>query len=176
MRTMSHLVRGDNLVNYRTRFIFMPSAALALFCGLFAPTRPAEASTIGGESDAASLRTLIQAREMYALVHRGGPHSSDPNLPRRRDELVNHLQRLADSNPSPSSIRRLALIQYALGDERWRSTIARLTSAGTNSSPFESERELSMWRCALNGERITPAVAMGLRKRIKGLQLGWYEH
>src|ERR1051325_3094769 len=137
MILMANLVRAAYPHKLRARFVFLRSVAFVLSCGLFAPVRCEGASTVGGESDAARLRTLIQAREMYALVHRGTSRGTDPNLSQRRDELVNHLQRLVDANPSPPSIRRLALIQHALGDERWRSTIARLTSAGTANSPFE---------------------------------------
>src|SRR5437899_8345806 len=101
------------------------------------------ASTAGGEADSASLRTLIQAREMYALAHRSGARAPGPGVGLKQKELIDHLQRLSDRNPTSASIRRLALIQHSLGDDRWRTNISRLTAVASGGSPFETERELS---------------------------------
>src|ERR1044071_2482016 len=94
----SRPLRRPSLGRYPAAFVILlvvmlPSACLA--------------STTGGEADSASLRTLIQAREMYALAHRNGVSSSGPALGLKQKELIDHLQRLSEHNPTAASIRRL---------------------------------------------------------------------
>src|SRR5437867_5655098 len=65
------------------------------------------ASTMGGEAESANLRTLIQAREIYALSHHTGGNSPGPALGPKQRALIDHLQRLSEHNPTAASIRRL---------------------------------------------------------------------
>jgi len=115
------------------------------------------------------LDTTLQARQVYAMRRMG---AYNPVLQGR---LLANLKRLADLQPAAQAIRRLAIMQYVLGDPGWKESLLRLRTLPLNTSPFQTERELTMWRLALEN-RPNPTQVDRLSAQIKRLDLAWYEH
>src|SRR5262245_52005234 len=86
-------------------FLFISS----LFSLRSAPARKAN------ESARLYLDGMSQARQAYALRHIGGSFDL-PEIERQRQSALKNLAKLTAMAPSENAIRRLALLQYALGD------------------------------------------------------------
>jgi len=83
-------------------------------------------------------------------------------------------RRLADRQRTPSALRRLAILQHALGDPGWRETLLRIPSA-PRTDPVEATRELDLWRRVMEGP-VRPRDVPALRERVLALDLGWHRH
>lgn len=114
------------------------------------------------------LSTALQARVIYAFRQM-------PGMEPAQQSLLRDLKRLAAVQPRARNIRRLALMQHALGEPDWKASLLRLRTLPLSTTPFQAERELAMWRQALE-ERPKPEQVESLRAQIEELDLGWYEH
>jgi membrane protease YdiL (CAAX protease family) len=121
-----------------------------------------------------SINTLIEARQVYAIIHTGrGP---DNELDARKRVLLEQLQRLSELSPSLEALRRLAIMQQELGDPRWSETLMRLATAPDAASALASEREMALWQSVLGNRPIPQDAVPGIRDRIEEMNLGWYRH
>jgi membrane protease YdiL (CAAX protease family) len=118
------------------------------------------------------MESMLQARQEYAFRRLLG---QGVGTDQSRRETLRSLQKLAKAAPSSATFRRLAVMQYVLGDRNWKASLLQLRALPGQTSPFDADRELAMWRLALQ-EHPTPAEVPGLRARIDALRLGWFEH
>src|SRR5258708_4822059 len=126
----------------RLRFASLILIVLVLFGSSFVSLRT---QTAQSSQDSAKLMvdTLFRTRSLYSAR----PAAGVPALPeyqKRAGALISDLVRLANLSPSPRTIRRLALTQYALGDSGWRDSLLRLRALPGTGPTFDTERELSL--------------------------------
>ncbi len=118
--------------------------------------------------------TMLRTRALYHEKRVSGSEVHTSFQARIRS-LIRDLVRLADISPSPRTIRRLALTQYALDDPGWRSSLLRLRTIPGSGPTFDTERELALWRSILEAHVTRPEVA-DYARRLAALNLGWYHH
>jgi membrane protease YdiL (CAAX protease family) len=117
--------------------------------------------------------SMTQARQVYLLRH--GLEGERPPTTSQQKTLVANMKRLADMTHSARTIRRLALTEYLVGDPGWKSSFLLLRTAPHSGPAFDVERELSMWRLALEEHPDLLQVPI-LRSQIAALDLGWFRH
>jgi len=126
------------------------------------------------------IETTLTARQLYLLQNLPAGSFSPPQLDfglaKERQKLFRNLDKLTRLEADPAILRRLALLQYALGEGNWKLTLLRLRTLPTVKSPFEVERELTLWRQVLQDQHIPPGRIPALRQRIERMELGWYRH
>lgn len=126
------------------------------------------------------IETTLIARQLYLLQNLPGggfpAGSAMFGFEKERQKLFRSLDRLARLAPDPATVRRLALMQYALGEGNWKRTLLRLRTLPHAKSPFEVEHELVLWRQVLQEKSISPAHVPALRTQINRMELGWYRH
>ena len=148
---------------------------LALCLALFVTTVAAGVRTLPPDTEARlSITTLIEARQVYALVHSG--HAADEELIPRKKVLIEQLQQLSEVSPSIEAVRRLAIMQAELGDTHWSQTLMRLGTTRDSAGALTTERELALWHSVLGTRPIPISAVAELRQRIEAMNLGWYRH
>lgn len=126
------------------------------------------------------IETTLTARQLHLLQNLPGgsfpPSSAAFGFEKERQKLFRDFDRLVRLEADPAAVRRLALMQYALGEGNWKRTLLRLRTLPYATSPFEVERELVLWRQVLQDKSVPPARVPALRERIERMELGWYRH
>lgn len=157
-----------------------------LFANSFAALRKPSARQTDDVSRLA-LESLVLARTLGIADSPGASVYTARSKQNR--QLLDDMERLSRLVHEPNSVRQLALIQHRLSDPNWEATLLRLrdlpsvlpssAAAGirqTADSPFDTDRELAMWRQVLDEAPVSRNVVPALREEIRAMKLGWYEH
>jgi membrane protease YdiL (CAAX protease family) len=154
----------------RTAALTCVAALLAV--GALANYRPLAAVR---SEDAVSLLLdcTVRARKAYAtLPSRSVP---PPHVSSEGRRLLADFTRLAELEPSVHMLRRLAIMQYVLGDAGWKASLLRMRELPSRPAPADAEHELALWRSAFEGHPSTMEIRR-LRAGIQGMELGWFQH
>lgn len=119
------------------------------------------------------LDNLLVARQVYAILHSNSPRLK--TLEGLTARLIAGEREAAISDPSPASIRRLALCYYMVRDPRWKSALLRLTTLPAQRPAMNVERELALWNAVLDGFP-TPEQVQEFVAAVREMDLGWYSH
>ena len=127
------------------------------------------------EASRLSLEVSMGAREAYAM-HRNPVLRLDEQARRRRqEELLSKFRRLVRIDRSAGGIRRLALVEHALGTQAWRETLGTLRMIPVPRL-FDTESELAMWGEVLGSSPVNPARAPAIEQQLERMDLGWYRN
>jgi len=118
------------------------------------------------------VETMTQSRAVYFAEH---APDARPASAAEKAALIDAMKRLADLTPDPRAIRRLALMEYALGDRDWKASLRRLYDLPGIGPSDATESELAMWRVVLEGP-VNADQVREYRARIAAMRLGWYRH
>jgi membrane protease YdiL (CAAX protease family) len=119
-----------------------------------------------------AIENLLVARQTYMALHLKTTTGQIESLKTRL--IAGHWE-AAIIDPTPPSIRRLAICLFMIGDERWKSALQRLSIAPSNRSSAAVERELALWQSALNGNASSDQVRE-FERAVHRMELGWYAH
>jgi membrane protease YdiL (CAAX protease family) len=147
-------------------------AAVVLAVAALANYRPEEPLS-SEDSVRLMLDCTVRSRQVYALRSYPSGHAAHALADERR--LLDDFTRLSQINPSAGVLRRLAIMQYTLGDAAWKATLLRIRQLPSTSTPADAEHELALWRNVLEGHP-GPAEAERIRARIQEMELGWFQH
>lgn len=120
-----------------------------------------------------SLSSTLQSRQAYAVRNF---HLSPTQQELSRRSAYESLEKLIRQTSSPTYVRRLAILKRSLNDPTWRETLLQLHQFLRTRSPYEVDRELSLWRQVLGYRRLDPSAVPALRDQVRAMKLGWYEH
>jgi membrane protease YdiL (CAAX protease family) len=170
----------DSGIKLPPRYPFSPAwqvwalvaAILVLFVGSVVSLRIGPA-TRTDDATRLYLDSMMQARQVYLFRHKFT--SELKSIASQQATLIANMKRLEQMTHSPRTIRRLALTEYMVGDPDWKSSLLLLRTALRTGPAFDVERELSMWRLALEEHPDMVEVPV-LRNQIADLDLGWYKH
>lgn len=126
-----------------------------------------------GESARFAVENLLHARQVYLLLH--SPHSNGAALESEKAQLISGHLEAAVEDPSPPTIRKLALCQKMVGDSRWSTSLRRLATSPVAMSAASVERELALWRVVFTGSPSAAQIAE-FERSVKAMDLGWYAH
>ncbi len=120
-----------------------------------------------------SLNSTLQSRQAYA-VRNFYLSRTQQELSRR--SAYESLEKLIQQTSSPTYVRRLAILKRSLNDPTWRETLIQLRQLPRTRSPYDLDRELSLWNQVLGYRRLDPSTVPALREQVRTMRLGWYEH